>query len=145
MPERLPEVLWKKAEYLVVEKGMTLDQAAELTGISQSAVKKRSRKGQWMERQRARMSLAEKLRFMADRMISDALGKDSPNLDGIHKMVKSIREVAGMPDMDQMEFAVGVWELVCRTIERADPAAMRALRTHTERVMQVFSETYAGA
>jgi len=144
MAERLPAILWQKAELLAIEKGLTLEQIEAATGISLSALKKRSVQGQWMERRRAKLSMSEKLLLLAKQIADRALTESaSPAaLDGLGKVMKSYTGLIKVEGMDEMAFAVDVWDLVCAEIGAVDPEGAVVLRRHTAMLTRTFLDKY---
>lgn len=144
MAQRLPAVLWNKAEYLAIEKGLTLEQIESATGISLSALKKRSVQGQWGERRRAKLSISEKLRLLADQIADRALTESaSPAaLDGLGKVMKSYTGLIKIEGMDELAYAVDVWDLICAEVGAVDPEGAAVLRRHTAMLTRKFMETF---
>ncbi len=113
---RLPQIAWRKAEYLVVEKGLTLEQTAEATGISLSALKTRSQKKHWQERRKAACSFREMLGMglhsQMERMLSDSEAKP----DGIYKVAKAYRELTAVPEAGDAERLDQFWKALTDTV-----------------------------
>ncbi len=144
MAERLPAILWRKAKFLAVEKGLTLEQIEAATGISLSALKKRSAREQWVEHRRANLSMTEKLRLVAQQLAEKALTEQvtPATLDGLGKVMKSYTGLVKVEGMDELALAADVWDLVCAEIGAVDPEGAAVLRRHTAMLTRKFMETF---
>lgn len=124
---RLPKIVWQKAEWLVVEKGRTLEEAAEITGISLSALKRASAARQWMERRRGSISFSDKMRLAAGRMAEQFLNDVDAKPDGLLKIAKTYKEMsAASPDSADTESLDRIWKAICDAIAAEGDAELKA-------------------
>lgn len=136
MAERKPAILWEKAEYLAVEKGLTLDQVCVATGISLAALKKRSAQCSWVERRKAKMSWSVKMRLVANKQIERILSGKERNLDGLYKIARAVRDLDGDPTAGRMDVAAPVWETLRQALAELEPGLTETLRRHEPEILR---------
>lgn len=144
MAERLPEIVWRKAEHLAVEKGRTLEDIETITGVSLSALKKRSAEAGWAERRRARMGFLEKMRMLADRTVDQALGGDDIHPDSICKLAKAYKDMTAIPEAEWAETLERMWRAIEEALATEAPGVVPAWQDCAGRVRQRTEEIMSG-
>lgn len=144
MAERLPDIVWRKAEHLCIEKGRTLEDIETITGISLSALKKRSAEAGWTERRRARMGFLEKMRMMADRTAEAILTTDNPRADDIVKLSKAYKTLADVPEAEWAESFDRMWRAIEEALATEAPAVLPAWEENAGRVRAKAEDILSG-
>jgi|GEM_PF-5326776 len=97
-----------------------------------------------MQRQRARLSLREKLRLVAGRVADQVIeGGAGVSPDGFYKTVKALREISGLPAGEDLATALGAWALIRKTLEEAEPDLAPALKRQAAAVQARLAEAFA--